>query len=140
MFSRHGYPLTLKTDNGPNLVLVEMENYLHSKGNHHAKSTTYWPRSNGEVERYNQTLLKLIRTIHAKGKDWWSYFNSMLLNYPSTKLATTQVVLALLLFNRGIRNGFPFLKKTIKLSHKERVKRHELQNKVLDEIWQDNGC
>ena len=47
IFSRHDYPLTLKTDNGPNFVSVEMENYLCSK------SATYWPRSNGEVERYN---------------------------------------------------------------------------------------
>ena len=46
-----------------------MENYLRSKGIHHAKSATYWPRSNGEVERYNQTLLKSILAFHAEGKD-----------------------------------------------------------------------
>ena len=28
IFSRHDYPLTLKTDNGPNLVSVEMQNYV----------------------------------------------------------------------------------------------------------------
>ena len=27
IFSKHGYPLTLKTDNGPSPVSVEMENY-----------------------------------------------------------------------------------------------------------------
>ena len=69
IFSRHGYPLTLKTNNGLNLVSVEMENYLRSKGIHHAKSTTYWPRSNREVERYNRTFLKSKRAIHAKSKD-----------------------------------------------------------------------
>ena len=75
IFSRHGYPLTLKTDIGPNLVSVEMENYLRYKGIHHEKSATYWPRSNGEAERCNRTLLKSIRAIHAEGKDWRSYFN-----------------------------------------------------------------
>ena len=38
IFSRYGYPL--KTDNGPNLVSVEIENYLHLKGIHRAKLTT----------------------------------------------------------------------------------------------------
>ena len=52
ILSRHGYPLTLKTDNDPNLVSVEMENYLRSKWIHHAKSATYRPRSK-EVEYYS---------------------------------------------------------------------------------------
>ena len=77
---RDGYPMTLKTDNGPNPVSVEIGNYLRSKEVHHAKSVTCWPRSNGEVERYNRILLKLKSAIHAEGKDWRSYFNSMLLD------------------------------------------------------------
>ena len=52
--------MTLKTKNGPNLVLVEMENCLCSRGIHDAKSATYWPRSNAVVEHYNRTLLKSI--------------------------------------------------------------------------------
>ena len=48
---RDGYPMTLKTDNGLDPVSVEIENYLRSKEIHHAKLVTYWPRSNGEVER-----------------------------------------------------------------------------------------
>ena len=46
IFSRHGYSLTLKSHIGPNLVSVEMENYLRSQGIRHAKSATGWPRSN----------------------------------------------------------------------------------------------
>ena len=108
-----------------------MKNYLHSKGIHHGKSVTYWPRSNEEVERYNRTLLKPIRAIHAKGKDWRSYFNSMLLNYRSTKHATTQVAPAMLLFNRDIRNHFPLLNKIIKLLHQEKAKRNETNSKIM---------
>ena len=130
IFSRHGYPLTLKTNNGPNLVSVEMENSLRCKGIHHAKSAIYWPGCNGEVEGYNKTLLKLIRAIHSEGKYWRSYFNSMLLDYRSTKHATTQVVPDILLFNRDIRNHFPLLNKTIKLSHQEKAKRNDTNSKI----------
>ena len=49
IFSRNAYPLTLKTDNSPNLALGEIKNYLHSKGIDHARSRTSWPRSNEEV-------------------------------------------------------------------------------------------
>ena len=96
----HWKPMTLKTDNGPNLVSVEMKNYLCSKGIHHAKLATYWPRSNGEVKHYKERLLKSICAIHVDIKDWWSYFNSMLLNYCSNKHAATQAAPAMLLFIR----------------------------------------
>ena len=44
-----------------------------------------------DQEVRHRTLLKSIRAIHAEGKDWRSYFNSILLDYRSTKHATTQV-------------------------------------------------
>ena len=129
--------MTLKFDNGPKLVSVEIENYLRSKGIHHAKSATYWSRSNGEVERYNQTLLKSIRAIHFEGKDWRSYFNSMLLDYRSTEHATTQIAPAKLLFNRDIRNHFPLLNKTIQLSHREKAKRKDTNSKIKSKTRYD---
>ena len=49
--------MKLETNNRPHLVSAEMKNYLHSKGIHLAKSAIYWTRGNGEVYRYNQTLV-----------------------------------------------------------------------------------
>ena len=46
----------------------------------------------------------------------------MLLDYRSTKHATTQSAPATLLFNRDIRNHFPFLNKTTNLTHQEKAK------------------
>ena len=137
IFSRYGYPVTLKTDNGPNLVSVEMENFLCSKGIHHAKSATCWPRSNREVEHYNWTLLKLIGAIHAEGKDWQSYFNSILLDYCSTKHPTTQGAPAMLLFNRGIQNHCPLLNKTTNLSHQKKAKRNNTNSKIKSKTRYD---
>ena len=109
-------PMTLKTDNGVNLVSVKPENYLRSKGIHRAKSATFWPRSNGEVERYNRTSLKSILAIHAKRKDWRSYFNSMLLDYHSTKHVTTQIAQSMLLFRLQTYH--------VKIKQKNPKKRH----------------
>ena len=50
-FSRYGVPSTLRSDNGPNLVSAEMEEYLDEMGIKHRLTTTLWPRANGAVER-----------------------------------------------------------------------------------------
>ena len=129
--------MKLKTDNGTNLVRVEMEIYLCSKGIHHAKSATYWPRSNGEVERYSQTMLHSIRVFHAKGKDWQSYFNSMFLDYCSTKHVTKKAASAMLLFNTDIRNHFPLLNKTKNLSDQKKVRRNDNNSKIKSKTRYD---
>ena len=69
-FARYGIPKTLRTDNGPNLVSNEIEDYLKEMGVEHLHTTPLWPRANGEVERQNRTLLKAIRAAHIEGKNW----------------------------------------------------------------------
>ena len=49
-FARYGVPVGLRTDNGSNFVLEEMEKYLEEMGIIHHHSTLLWPRANGEVE------------------------------------------------------------------------------------------
>ena len=61
----------------------------------------------------------------------------MLLDYRSTKHATTQVAPATLLFNRDIRNHFPLLNKTIKLSHQEKAKRNDTNSKIKSKTRYD---
>ncbi|PIK38324.1 hypothetical protein BSL78_24837 [Apostichopus japonicus] len=53
IFSRYGYPETLKTDNGSNFVSAEFESYLETCGISHRTTTPLWPQANGEVERQN---------------------------------------------------------------------------------------
>ena len=69
-FARYGIPKSLRTDNGPNLVSNEIEDYLKEIGVEHQHTTPLWPRTNGEVERQHRTLLKAIRGALAEGKDW----------------------------------------------------------------------
>ena len=60
-FARYGIPKSLRTDNGPNLVSTEIEDYLKEMGVEHRHATPLWPRANGEVERQNRTLLRPTR-------------------------------------------------------------------------------
>ena len=106
-FSRHGYPETIKSDNGSNFVSNEMEGYLRQNGIQHDRSAPYWPRGNGEVKRFNKTMLKHFRAIHAEGKDWREALPSILLDYRSTKHAVTKQTPTQLLFNGEIKNKLP---------------------------------
>ena len=80
-FSRCGVPSTSRSDNGPNLVSAEMEDYLDEMGINYRLTTPIWPRANGEIERQNRSLLKAMRVAHAEERDWRLELNKFLLAY-----------------------------------------------------------
>ena len=65
-----GIPFSVTTDNGPQFISREFQEYLKTLDIHHRKTTPRWAQANGEVERQNRTLLKAMRVAHAEGKDW----------------------------------------------------------------------
>nr|XP_039266286.1 uncharacterized protein K02A2.6-like [Styela clava] len=80
IFSRYGIPLTLRTDNAPQLVSNEFKSFLDEHGVQHKSTTPLWPQANGEVE-----------TAQVEGKDWKSELNKFLLAYRSTPHTATGV-------------------------------------------------
>ena len=61
MFHTHGIMQTLRSDNGQPFALAEFRQFLDYLGTQHKKGVPYWPQSNGEVERFNGTVLKIGR-------------------------------------------------------------------------------
>ena len=70
IFRTHGLPECVRSDNGPPFASEQFETFLEYLGIQHKKGVPYWPQSNGEVERCNETLLKIARTAQLKGRDW----------------------------------------------------------------------
>ena len=115
MFSVHGIPLSIKTDNAANLVSDQFEEFLKVNGVWlHSNTTPLWPQANGEVERQNRTLLKALKIGHAEGKNMKRELYRFLLAYNSTPHQTTGVAPAELLFGRKIRTKMPELSKSYK--------------------------
>ena len=108
-FSRYGVPRTLRTDNGANLVSVEMDGYLDEMGIRRRLTTPLWPRANGEVERQNRSLLKAMRAAQAEKKNWKSELNKYLLAYRSTPHSITGKSPAELLYGRKLSTKLPEL-------------------------------
>ena len=57
-FATHGYPITLVTDNAPNLTSADVSDYCKVNGITHKRTIPYWPQGNAEIERFYKTLGK----------------------------------------------------------------------------------
>ncbi|XP_022797033.1 uncharacterized protein K02A2.6-like [Stylophora pistillata] len=110
IFTRYGYPFSLKSDNAPQFVSEEFENFLATHGIQHRKSPPLWPPANGEVESQNRTLLKSLKVAEVKGKKWKDELDKFLLAYRTTPHSSTGATPALLMFGRELKTKLPGLR------------------------------
>ena len=102
-FSRHGLPITIKSDSGLQFTSGEFQEYCVQIGIMHLKTTPKWPQANGEVERQNASLMKRIRIAQAEGVDRKKELRRYVTKYRSIDHTTTGKSPAKLLFNRKMR-------------------------------------
>ncbi|KAJ8344863.1 hypothetical protein SKAU_G00290560 [Synaphobranchus kaupii] len=134
IFSRHGLPVTLRSDQGPQFKSDEFSNYCESNGITHVKTTPRWPQANGEVERQNASLMKRIRIAESEGLDWKRELRKYVTVYRSIDHATTGKSPAELLFNRKIRGKLP----DISTAHADlEVRDRDAEQKGKSKIYAD---
>ena len=112
IFTVHGLPVTITSDNGPQFRSEEFERYLIDNGILHRKVTPQWVQANVEVERQNRSLLKSMRIVQAEGKNWRKELVHYLAKYRTTPHTVTGVCPAELLFARKTRTKMPELRET----------------------------
>ena len=133
IFCTHGLPESLKTDNGPQFISKEFEDFLKENGIQHRTSTPLWPQANGEVERQNRSLLKVLKIAQAEKKDMKKELRKFLIAYRTTPHSSTGTTPAKLLFNREIRSKVPELRELYSAEDSEaRDKDMELKQKRTD--------
>ena len=98
-FARHGIPMKLRTDNGPQYSSQEFRQFCASYHIEHVTSSPRYPQSNGEAERAVQTVKRLWRKCEDK--------QLALLNYRTSPLASCNKSPAQLLMGRRPRNLLP---------------------------------
>ena len=128
IFSVHGLPHSMKTDNGPQFISEKFESFLSENQIEHRNSPPLWPQANGEVERQNRSILKSLKIANAEKKNLKRELCNYLLAYHSTPHQTTGVPPAELMFKRKIRTKLPQLESVIRTNptkSDEQVRDHD---------------
>ena len=74
-------PESILTDNGPEFIAQSLQDVLDSSGIKHIFTTPYHPSSNGAVERFNRTLVEMMRCSQCSNDEWDVVISTVLLNY-----------------------------------------------------------
>ena len=98
MFSTHGVPDIVRTDNGPPFNSKCFRDFASEFGFQHQKVTPLWPEANGQVEAFMKCLGKVVRTAHVGGNDWRKTLNDFLMAYRATPHSSTGVSPAQVMF------------------------------------------
>ena len=110
LFAVLGKPETVISDNGPQFASKEFRAFCQEWGIKHRLVTPYHPQSNGEVERFFRTVMKIIRICMSKREDWKVPLEKFLLAYRNTPHCTTGVSPAELLLGKQTSSKLPQLK------------------------------
>ena len=89
VFAREGLPSEIVSDNGTQFVSAEFEAFLANLQIRHLKSSLYYPRANGEVERWNRVLKQTLQIAKNERKPWKDAAIELLMAYRATPHQTT---------------------------------------------------
>ena len=107
VFSEFGVPDIVRSDNGPPFNSKDFASFAEDLGFKHRKVTTKWARANGEVERFERTVKKVVKTAKLGHKNYKQELNRLLRNYRATPHSTTRVAPATALFGRPMKTKLP---------------------------------
>ena len=137
IFSQHGYPKMLVSDNGTQFASKEFEEYCQSHGINHVRSPPYQPHCNGQAERFVDTFKRALRKLQGEGATA-DVLQKFLLTYRTTPLPSSEELKtpAELLLGRQLRIPLTDLQLN-KFHHQDERSRNpvlvkeSLQNKML---------
>ena len=96
---------TVKTDNGSSFQSHRFREFAQKLGFKHRRITPYWPRANGEAERFMQNLNRVIKNAKVNGHS--NEQELQLFAYRATPHSVTKIAPNDLLFGFNKTSGLP---------------------------------
>ena len=137
IFSRQGIPDVVKSDNGPPFNSDEFANFASFLGFEHRKVTPYWPKANGEVERFMRTLEKAIRTANVEKNNWKQAMYLFLRQYRATPHSTTDLSPSEALNNQKLKIHLPQLADINENEHDSSIRKNYAKKKLKMKKYAD---
>ena len=103
-FVHYGFPEKLHSDQGQNFLSKVIQRLCRITGIKKTRTTAYHPQGNGQCERFNQTLIQMLRTLESdKKSNWKAAVPSLVHAYNCTRSETTGFSPYQLMFGRPPR-------------------------------------
>ena len=102
IFSRHGRPKTVVSDNGTQFTSSEFKAFCENNSIIHITTTVYKPSTNGQCERVVQIVKYALKQARLTNSDPTVTLLTFLLRYHITPHSTTGVSPAMLLYGRQL--------------------------------------
>ena len=100
VFSHFGIPEILHSDQGRNFESTILKKTCSAFGIVKSRTTSYHPQGDGMVERFNRTLLQLLRAYVQQQSDWESQLPLLLYAYRTARHTSTHLSPFVLLMGR----------------------------------------
>ena len=117
IFSTHGLPDTIVTDNGTTFTSSQFQEFIKQNGITHIRSAPFHPKSNGLAEKavqiFKNSMKKMTGSIESR-------LSKFLFQYRIIPQTTTGLSTAELLFNRKIKSHLDLLYPDLQLKVKEK--------------------
>ncbi|XP_028173660.1 uncharacterized protein LOC114362443 [Ostrinia furnacalis] len=106
-FSLFGIPTRLITDRGTSFTSRKFKSFVDGHGIKHIMNSVATPRANGQVERYNRTILSALGAMtHDKGAETWDeYIPDIQIGINTSVHAVTKKTPTELLFGRNVSHA-----------------------------------
>ena len=132
VFSSHGLPRKVVTDNGPTFVSEEFKTFMKGNGIKHVTTAPYHPSSNGQAERAVQIVKQALRS--GEGNNVQEKLSKFLFTYRITPHSTTRLPPTELLMGRRPRSRldmlFPDVGRTVVNAQEKQKKYHDNSKKL----------
>ena len=105
VFCTYSIPDIVHSDQGRNVESTVFQQTLKAFGVEKSRTTAYHPEGDGMVERFNRSLLQLLRTYVEKEEEWESHLPLALYAYRTAVHSSAGVSPFMLMYGRESSSG-----------------------------------